>query len=174
MSFLKMFELNSDRFLLLMSKNILPIMLVFTIIFSIPLSVKSEIQETQTEGGAQLVRSLESLRDLDYETWQVVVYRDEVLKERVILRIVGFPGTLRIDHPSALEVRSGRRSWNLQDLTLENKKLATDPRAAAAEFDLSTLLIDLSKNSPLRLKLQGVFSELPIPPYLVKEWRSFI
>ena len=65
MSFLKMFELNSDRFLLLMSKYIIPIMLVFTFIFSIPVSVKSEIQETQTEGGAQLVRSLESLRDLD-------------------------------------------------------------------------------------------------------------
>ena len=30
----------------------------------------------------------------------------------------------------------------------------------------------LDKNRPLRLSLSGVFSELPVPPFLVKEWRS--
>ena len=43
---------------------------------------------------------------------------------------------------------------------------------AAAEFDLDPLLKDLKNNRPLRLALRGGFSELPIPPYVVKEWRS--
>ena len=30
----------------------------------------------------------------------------------------------------------------------------------------------LDKNRPLRLSLSGVFSELPVPPFVVKEWRS--
>jgi len=31
---------------------------------------------------------------------------------------------------------------------------------------------NLDKNRPLRLSLSGVFSELPVPPFVVKEWRS--
>ena len=45
-------------------------------------------------------------------------------------------------------------------------------RQAAAEFDLEELINDISKNRPLRLSLNGVFSELPVPPFLVKEWRD--
>ncbi len=33
-------------------------------------------------------------------------------------------------------------------------------------------LKNLDKNRPLRLSLSGVFSELPVPPFVVKEWRS--
>ncbi|MEB3239176.1 MAG: DUF3122 domain-containing protein, partial [Cyanobacteriota bacterium] len=50
--------------------------------------------------------------------------------------------------------------------------LATDGRAAAAEFDLAPLLADLSRNRPLRLQLPGVFTELPVPPFVVQEWRE--
>jgi len=34
------------------------------------------------------------------------------------------------------------------------------------------LIKNLDKNRPLRLSLSGVFSELPVPPFVVKEWRS--
>jgi hypothetical protein len=32
------------------------------------------------------------------------------------------------------------------------------------------LLADLQQNRPLRLRLPGVFVELPVPPYVVAEW----
>ena len=51
-------------------------------------------------------------------------------------------------------------------------ELANDGRQAAAEFDLNELIQNIDKNRPLRLSLPGVFSELPVPPFLVKEWRS--
>ena len=41
-----------------------------------------------------------------------------------------------------------------------------------AEFDLNELINSIDKNRPLRLSLAGVFSELPVPPFVVKEWRS--
>ena len=31
---------------------------------------------------------------------------------------------------------------------------------------------DRNKNRPLRLQLPGVFNELPVPPFVVKEWRE--
>ena len=90
----------------------------------------------------------------------------------MVLRIVGYPGKLRLDHPVSLQVEAGRRAWALDDITLANPALATDGREAAAEFALDPLLDDLSNNRPLRLMLPGVFTELPVPPYVVGEWRS--
>jgi hypothetical protein len=62
--------------------------------------------------------------------------------------------------------------WELEDVTLANPKLVDDGRDAAAEFDLAPLLADLQANRPLRLELPGVFTELPVPPYVVGEWRQ--
>ena len=79
-----------------------------------------------------------------------------------------------MDHPTNLIVRSGRKNWNLKDITLKNNKLTRDLRGGAAEFEITPLITDLRKNRPLRLSLTGVFSDLSIPPYLVGEWRSLI
>jgi hypothetical protein len=121
-----------------------------------------------------VVRSLESLRDLDHQSWQLVAYREGPPSPdaTITLRIVGYPGRVRLDHPTPLLVSAGRRLWELADTTLTSPKLSGDGRAAAAEFNLTPLLADLNANRPLRLELPGVFSELPVPPYVVEEWRS--
>ncbi len=137
----------------------------------IPVKSYAEIAETQINSGL-INASTEFLRDLDYETWQLVVYKSPNNDEKLVLRVIGYPGNLRIDHPLALDVESGRKKWKLDDITLLNTELAEDSRQAAAEFDLENLLQDISQNRPLRLSLQGVFSELPVPPFLVKEWRT--
>lgn len=125
-----------------------------------------------TDTATGVVRSLETLRDLDYRSWQVVAYREGAQGGPMRLRIVGYPGRVRLDHPTPLLVSSGRRLWELADLTLANPKLSGDGRDAAAEFDLEPLLEDLQSNRPLRLELPGVFTELPVPPYVVGEWRQ--
>ena len=128
------------------------------------------------ENGTEVVRSLESLRDLDYQSWQVVAYRSGPPgpDAALTLRIVGYPGKVRLDHPTALQVIAGRRHWDLADITTANPKLASDSRDAAAEFDLKPLITDLHKDRPLRLALKGVFVELPVPPFVVAEWRSLL
>ncbi len=136
-----------------------------------PMQVSAELAETEINNG-MLNASSEFLRDLDYETWQLVVYKSPINEGKLILRVIGYPGSLRIDHPLDLKVESGRKEWLLADKTLLNEELAKDSRQAAAEFDLDQLINEISQNRPLRLSLDGVFSELPVPPFLVKEWRS--
>ena len=148
-------------------------LLSFLIILFIldPMQVSAEIADTEINNG-MINASSEFLRDLDYETWQLVAYKSPFNDDKLILRVIGYPGSLRIDHPLDLKVESGRKEWLLADKTLLNDELAKDSRQAAAEFDLDQLIQDISQNRPLRLSLDGVFSELPVPPFLVKEWRS--
>ena len=146
---------------------------IFLIIFPFiaPNTAFAELAETELNGEL-LQASSEFLRDLDYETWQLVAYKYPDENGKLTLRVIGYPGSLRIDHPLSLRIESGRKEWFLDDKTLQNISLANDTRQAAAEFDLEYLMSDLSKNRPLRLSLEGVFSELPVPPFLVEEWRS--
>ena len=146
------------------------ICLVLVPLLFYPVKTNAEIAETQINGSL-INASTEFLRDLDYETWQLVAYKSPNNDEKLVLRVIGYPGNLRIDHPLSLDVESGRKKWKLDDITLLNTELAEDSRQAAAEFDLESLLQDISQNRPLRLSLSGVFSELPVPPFLVKEWR---
>ena len=154
--------------------NFLKGLLSFSLLLSFilnPLKVNAEIAETEINGEL-IVASSEFLRDLDFETWQLVAYKSPLLDNKLILRVIGYPGNLRIDHPTELKVESGRKHWLLDDKTLLNRELANDGRQAAAEFDLDELIRNIDKNRPLRLSLSNVFSELPVPPFLVKEWRS--
>jgi len=162
----KITKLNKNIFL----KGILPLFLLISFIFN-PLKVFAEVAETEING--ELINaSSEFLRDLDFETWQLVAYKSPLFENKLILRVIGYPGNLRIDHPTGLSVESGRKKWILEDKTLLNLDLANDGRQAAAEFDLDELINNLDKNRPFRLSLSGVFSELPVPPFVVKEWRS--
>jgi len=93
---------------------------------------------SQNNEKREFKRSLESLRDLDNRTWQVVVYPSPDHSGRLILRIVGYPGNLIMDQPTNLIVRSGRKNWNLKDITLKNNKLIIYLREGAAEFEITT------------------------------------
>tara|TARA_B100000073_G_scaffold70298_1_gene52046 strand:- start:635 stop:1135 length:501 start_codon:yes stop_codon:yes gene_type:complete len=162
----KITRLNKKSFL----KVILPLLLILSFIFN-PLKVSAEVGETEINGKS-INASSEFLRDLDFETWQLVAYKSPFFEDKLILRVIGYPGNLRIDHPTGLRVESGRKQWILEDKTLLNEELVNDRRQAAAEFDLDELIQNIDKNRPLRLSLSGVFSELPVPPFVVKEWRS--
>ncbi len=163
---MKITKLNKSIFF----KGLLPLAIIISIIFN-PLRVYSEIAETEINGDL-INASSEFLRDLDFETWQLVAYKSPLFEDKLILRVIGYPGNLRIDHPTSLQVNSGRKQWFLSDKTSLNFELVNDGRQAAAEFDLDELINNIDKNRPLRLSLSGVFSELPVPPFVVKEWRS--
>lgn len=153
-------------------RRLLCCLIAVLVLFTAAPQGRAQVHEHESDSGTRMVRSLESLRDLDYDSWQAVAYREGKPGEPVVLRIVGYPGKLRLDHPVSLQVAAGRRAWDLDDITMANPALATDGREAAAEFALDPLLDDLSNNRPLRLMLPGVFTELPVPPYVVGEWRS--
>ena len=125
-------------------KEILPLLLLVSFIFN-PLKVSAEVAETEING--ELINaSSEFLRDLDFETWQLVAYKSPFFEDKLILRVIGYPGNLRIDHPTDLRVESGRKQWLLDDKTLLNVELANDGRQAAAEFDLDELIQNLDRS----------------------------
>ena len=163
---MKILKLNKSIFL----RGLISFVILISLVIN-PLKVFAEIAETEING--ELINaSSEFLRDLDFETWQLVAYKSPFFEDKLILRVIGYPGNLRIDHPTNLQVDSGRKQWILNDKTLLNSELANDARQAAAEFDLNELIKNIDKNRPLRLSLLGVFSDLPVPPFVVKEWRS--
>ena len=162
----KITNLNKNNFF----KGFFPLIIAISLVFN-PFEVHAEIAEIEING--ELINaSSEFLRDLDFETWQLVVYKSPLFEDKLVLRVIGYPGNLRIDHPTSLQVDSGRKQWLLSDKTSLNFELVNDGRQAAAEFDLNELINSIDKNRPLRLSLSGVFSELPVPPFVVKEWRS--
>ena len=163
---MKILKLNKN----ILFKGLISLVILISLIIN-PLKVHAEIAETEINGELMNASS-EFLRDLDFETWQLVAYKSPFFEDKLILRVIGYPGNLRIDHPTNLQVDSGRKQWLLNDKTLLNAELANDGRQAAAEFDLNELINNIDKNRPLRLSLSGVFSELPVPPFVVKEWRS--
>ena len=94
---------------------VLPLLLILSFIFN-PLKVNAEVAETEING--ELINaSSEFLRDLDFETWQLVAYKSPLFANKLILRVIGYPGNLRIDHPTELRVESGRKHWLLDDKT---------------------------------------------------------
>ena len=163
---MKTSKLNKNIFF----KGLIHLAILISLVFN-PLKVFAEISESEINGELMNASS-EFLRDLDFETWQLVAYKSPFFEDKLILRVIGYPGNLRIDHPTSLKVDSGRKQWLLSDKTSLNYELVNDKRQAAAEFDLNELINTIDKNRPLRLSLTGVFSELPIPPFVVKEWRS--
>ena len=119
-------------------KGILLLILLISFIFN-PIKVSAEVAETEING--ELINaSSEFLRDLDFETWQLVAYKSPFFADKLILRVIGYPGNLRIDHPTELRVESGRKQWLLDDKTLINVELANDARQAAAEIDIDELI----------------------------------
>jgi hypothetical protein len=157
-------------------RRLLGLAMVVLLALGAPAAAQAQLHTHLDENGSEVVRSLESLRDLDYQSWQVVAYRSGPPgpEAPLTLRIVGYPGKVRLDHPTPLQVTAGRRHWDLADITTANPRLASDSRDAAAEFDLKPLIAELRKDRPLRLALRGVFVELPVPPFVVAEWRSLV
>ena len=151
---------------------IISCLLIFCCFFTSVNKCYADSKVTLNNQKKEIKRSLESLKDLDYQTWQIIVYPSSKESKNLTLRIVGYPGSLRIDHPTNLIVNSGRKTLYLNEISKNSKIKVETMNDSAAEFDISTLIIELDKNRPLRLRLPGLINDLPIPPYLVSEWRS--
>ena len=151
---------------------IISFLLIFCCFFSSVNESHADSEVNLNDQKKEIKRSIESLKDLDYQTWQIIVYPSSKDSKNLILRIVGYPGSLRIDHPTNLIVNSGMKTWNLKDITKNSKIKVETLNDSTAEFDLSNLIAELDKNRPLRISLPGLINDLPIPPYLVSEWRS--
>ncbi|PSB34430.1 DUF3122 domain-containing protein [Stenomitos frigidus] len=127
---------------------------------------------TYPEGGDRVMyRSLQTLRDRTDQAWQVVFYKrvQGGQTESIHLRLVGFPGGAALEHPHPLKITTGtERVW----LAAETDTVTDVPNVA--EYDLLEVMRQLTATTPLRLTLplQKTAIDLPVPPFVVEEWRQ--
>lgn len=127
---------------------------------------------TYPEGNDRvMIRSLQTLRDRADQAWQVVFYKrvQHGLTQSLHLRLVGFPGGAALQHPSALKITTGtEKVWMAMETAPVTDALNV------AEYDLLEVMRQLTATTPLRLTVpvQGESIELPIPPFVVEEWRK--
>lgn len=118
-----------------------------------------------------MVRSLHTLRDRADHAWQVVLYKrvQNGLTQSLQLRLVGFPGGAALNHPSTLKITTGtEKTWIAAETAPVTDALNV------AEYDLFQVMRELTATTPLRLTLpvKEAAIELPIPPFVVEEWRQ--
>ena len=78
----KITKSNKNIFL----KGTLSLLLLLSFIFN-PVKVLAEVAETEING--ELINaSSEFLRDLDFETWQLVAYKSPFFADKLILRVI--------------------------------------------------------------------------------------
>ena len=80
----KITKSNKNIFL----KGLLSLLLLLSFIFN-PLKVSAEVAETEINGKLMNASS-EFLRDLDFETWQLVAYKSPFFEDKLILRAVSY------------------------------------------------------------------------------------
>ena len=81
---MKISRLNKKFFF----KGLLPFAILISLVFN-PIKAFAEIAETEING--ELINaSSEFLRDLDFETWQLVAYKSPFFEDKLILRVIGF------------------------------------------------------------------------------------
>ncbi|EAW38625.1 DUF3122 domain-containing protein [Lyngbya sp. PCC 8106] len=121
-----------------------------------------------------MYRSKQSLRDRHDLSWQVILFKRIKFGQvnEIHLRLVGFPGLTEFAHRQPLKLTTATgKTWQAEDVV----DLSL-PRNVG-EYDVSDLLLQIENDIPLELALplaEDQIVELPVPPYIVREWRKLL
>ncbi|MEB3313589.1 MAG: DUF3122 domain-containing protein [Cyanobacteriota bacterium] len=122
-------------------------------------------------------RSIQSLPDRQGLSWQAVLFRrypsplEGPTDPQIDLRLVGFPGQVRVDRQRPLTIQTGTsRHWQAHASAFRG--LSELPENVA-QYDVEAILGQLTGPAALTLAvpLQGGRSvDLIVAPFVVKEW----
>lgn len=121
-----------------------------------------------------MYRSKQSLRDRQDLSWQVILFKRIKFGQvnEIHLRLVGFPGLTEFAHREPLQLTTATgQTWQAEDVV--DLSLPKN----VGEYDVFKILQQIEKDIPLELSLPLVDYEiikLPVPPYVVKEWRKLL
>ena len=148
------------------------ILFLYLIIFNSEYALASI--HTYPESSAQIMyRSQQSLRDISDRAWQAVLYKRITSGQlkTLRLRLVGFPGIIKLAHSQKLQVTTGTgKVWNAKNVLLDSY---FPPNVG--EYDFMEVMKNLDYDTPLRLHLSlqdSSRAEIVVPIFAVKEWRQ--
>lgn len=142
-----------------------------------PWPALASIHTYHEQPGQTTHRSRQSLRDQNDLAWQATVFKryfgDEL--QGTYLRLVGFPGLVKVGAEESLSVQTGTaRQWNApsspaDQVAVQTKELPEN----VAQYDIGTVLGQLQRPIPLTLvvPLQSATpARLVVAPFVVEEW----
>jgi hypothetical protein len=117
-------------------------------------------------------RSLQTLRDRSGQAWQVIFFKRMQAGQvtDLHLRLVGFPGQIELSQTQPLSIAAGTELW-LANLAAP----APDLPSNAKEYDWRSIMSRITADIPLELTIPATPKRnihLPVPPFVVKEWRQ--
>jgi hypothetical protein len=135
------------------------------------------ITQLEEYPGQMLYQSRQNLQDQTGQSWQAIAFTriHPEGSSTVSLRLVGFPGSVELDHkqPLILTTSLGRRLM-AQDISSEIAQ-GSPTLANVAEYDIKSMLPQLKSETPLQLTLPvvtGAAIELKIPFVAIEEWQT--
>ncbi|MDY6939250.1 MAG: DUF3122 domain-containing protein [Cyanobacteriota bacterium] len=125
--------------------------------------------------GRLLIQSRHNLKDNQGNAWNSILFKQAEIdgSDKVILRLVGFPGVTKFERSQPLEIATRRgQIWVTNDL------FAKEPPAEnVAQYDMKEILPQLPNFTRLRLSFRLMDDRLikiDVPRAIVLEWKTVI
>jgi Protein of unknown function (DUF3122) len=142
-----------------------------------PLPAFATITQLEEYPGQMLYQSWQNLQDQTGQSWQAIAFTriHPEGSSTVSLRLVGFPGSVELDHKQPLILTTSLgKSLTAQDISSEIAQ-GSPTLANVAEYDIKSVLPQLKPEIPLQLTLPvvtGAAIELKIPSVAIEEWQT--
>jgi hypothetical protein len=122
-----------------------------------------------------LYQSRQTIEDVNSKTWQAIAFKRvaDTGGSNFSLRLVGFPGTVTLDHSQPLILKSPRgQIFTASD---NSQEIFTDATAVShvAQYDLQPILSQLQPEQFLVLQIPTVDNSqvtLRVPSWMIQEW----
>lgn len=170
---------NMKTFLRCIGSAFLLGMLVWTIAISVAIApAHAAIRQLEEAPGQMVYQARQTLKDRQGNSWQAIAFKrihpDHAAT--IYLRLVGFPGTAKLDHSQVLTLTDSLgQTLTATDISPEMFSDKTQVELNAAEYDLQPILMQLAVGIPLRLLLPTLNQPeiaLNVSPETVEEWQS--
>jgi Protein of unknown function (DUF3122) len=179
-NFVRNFVMNPicfNRSKMLSMRWLLAIFVCGLLVVCTPFPALATITQLEEYPGQMLYQSRQNLQDQTGQSWQAIAFTriHPQGSSTVSLRLVGFPGTVELDHAQPLTLTISSKS-NLTARDISSEISQDSPTLAnVAKYDIKSVLPQLKSESPLQLTLpviNGAAIEVKIPSEMIEEWQA--
>jgi Protein of unknown function (DUF3122) len=160
-----------------LSRLLLAVILSIGLLLSLGQPAFATISQLEEYPGQMLYQSRQNLQDQTGQFWQAIAFTriHPEGSSTVSLRLVGFPGSVALDHKQPLILTiSSKSNLTARDISSEISQ-GSPTLDNVAEYDIKSVLPQLKAKIPLQLTLPVVTGnaiELKIPSVAIEEWQT--
>ncbi|GAB4377575.1 MAG: DUF3122 domain-containing protein [Elainellaceae cyanobacterium] len=143
-----------------------------------PSDAIAAIRQLEEAPGQVVYQSRQTLTDQSGKSWQAIAFKRirPDGSNQFYLRLVGFPGTVTINHFQPLILKDSMgKTLTAADVSSQIFTDTSSPEPHVGQYDLQPLLPQLHAELPWRLSLpttDGKSLTLQVSPSLMQEWKT--